>query len=196
MSKKKKLGLGALSMVILVLAVLCTLRIRKVNAMLPIPVSTYQMNEAVNLRNRYEVSVVNVDFDDMDSLLEKYHINEEDYTAYDPTDEKWGKSERRLAVITIEIHNPTNEVQTAEVVPSVNLLCKETDPSGSNIPLFNPDGSSIYMQLEPNQTVQVVLPYNFREPHYTTKGWEQIDTAPMELVLQNYPEKKVVTLRE
>ena len=98
--------------------------------------------------------------------------------------------------MTVEVENPTNEIQTLESYLIALRIFNLTLTSDSmKFSLFNSDDQSPFLELKPNEKTEINLPYFFRDVQLAAT-WKDVDTAPVDCVLQTYPERKVVHVRE
>lgn len=188
MTKRKKWYRILIVLVFIALGIFCGLRIYQVNAEYGnIPISTYSMKEAVELKNCL-VTVTDFQFGEVDSILNAYHVDPESYERQ--------TGEERIGIVTVEVENPTNEIQTLESYLIALRIFNLTLTSDSmKFSLFNSDDQSPFLELEPNEKTEINLPYFFRDVQLAD-NWKDVDTAPVDCVLQTYPERKVVHVRE
>jgi len=101
-----------------------------------------------------------------------------------------------FGIVTVEVENPTNEIQTLEsYLIELRIFHLTTASDSMKFSLFNSDDQSPFLELEPNEKAEINLPYFFRDVQLAD-NWKYVDTAPVDCVLQTYPERKVVHIRE
>jgi frataxin-like iron-binding protein CyaY len=102
----------------------------------------------------------------------------------------------RVLMVHLKLHNNTDEPQTMTLVQLIaESLIWANGIENEIYQMLNPGkGNLVNMQLNPNQEIEIVLPYMMYHFQFQPRDWEKIDERRFDLVLSQYPVKHIVRL--
>lgn len=185
---RKTLNIALIIIGILCLAAMIA-RFIYINLKFPSPrTMTYEQNETITLGN-YEIALSSYSWGN-ETLLQEWAPNYNDFYETSSPDDI------RVGFVTLSVTKLADD----QTILDLTSLHFESGAWGNQFDMdlfydLNPEEDSLYLELQPNETRNVILPMNMNKDHFRASTWNKIDDRDFYLVLQYYPVKHQIRLQ-
>ena len=192
--KYKKIILPIVGIVIALSVILSSIQLYIVNQRFPnANTISHTLNEMINGGN---TSLIVMD----SQLLDGVQINQL-YPEYvdsvlNPDGTQVRPEQIKVLLIHAKLINNTEETQKMTLVQMyAESLIWYNGIDGGLYPLFNPDNPNpIEVTLEPNQEIEVSIPYTMYDFQFQQQDWIDIRSRKFDLCLSFYPDRHIISL--
>lgn len=160
----------------------------RINRKYPSPsVETYHLGQPADA-DGIEVTVLDYKWMDKEEFIEKYPVNEINFLE---------DSDAKVMMLTVRYKNTLSEKQIKEIyLDTLETLGWSNGVLLDGFMAANPEGAGMYVELDPQEEVEVVLPFILHEVQFQHKTWEKITEEPFGFVISAYPVRRWITIQE
>lgn len=192
--KNKKLTVSIVCVLLLGVVIFSSFRIYNLNNKYPNPkIVEYPIGQSIS-GGGIDIVVEGSELIDGERLKEI--VPDYIYGVKNTDGSELGNDQVRILLVNLKITNTTDEPQNMTVcqIYAESLTCANGIDAELYEELNVDKGNPIRIELDPNEEMEVVLPYSFCSRQFKSKDWNNIDNRVFDLSLATYPIKYIALL--